>query len=107
VPCWAKATVYDTQSEHDYWAKHFREVSRGLDGAMLKHLIGNRPMELETLLSPGIEIADALDAAHSEPILPFGLVWESSAFKGQTLSHGPIFTFIQIRVRPRLNSRFT
>src|ERR1700731_3405505 len=29
-----------------------------LDGATLKHIIGNRPMELETLLSLGIEIAD-------------------------------------------------
>ena len=37
-----------------------------LDGNTLKHLIGNRPMDLEALLSVGIEIADALDAAHAE-----------------------------------------
>jgi eukaryotic-like serine/threonine-protein kinase len=40
-----------------------------LDGATLKHLIGNRPMESERVLEIGIEIADALDAAHSEGII--------------------------------------
>jgi serine/threonine protein kinase len=35
------------------------------DGLTLKHLIGNRPMELERVLDLGIEIADALDAAHA------------------------------------------
>jgi serine/threonine protein kinase/Tol biopolymer transport system component len=40
-----------------------------LDGMTLKHMIGNRPMELDTLLLLGIEIADALDAAHAKGIV--------------------------------------
>src|SRR6185295_10489350 len=44
-------------------------VMEFLEGATLKHVIGNRPLELENLLSQGIEIADALDAAHARGIV--------------------------------------
>jgi eukaryotic-like serine/threonine-protein kinase len=44
-------------------------VMEYLDGVTLKHLIGNRAMDLDRTLEIGIEVADALDAAHSQGIV--------------------------------------
>ncbi len=58
-------TIYDI-GEQD--GKAFI-VMEYLDGATLKHVIGNRAMDLDALLSLSIEIADALDAAHAQGIV--------------------------------------
>jgi serine/threonine protein kinase/tetratricopeptide (TPR) repeat protein len=40
-----------------------------LDGQTMKHTIAGRPMDLDQMLQLGIEVADALDAAHSKGII--------------------------------------
>ena len=61
-------TIYDIGQATDHGGQHFI-VMELLEGHTLKHRIERQPLPMDLLLELGVQIADALDAAHERGIV--------------------------------------